>query len=180
VPGLRWVRAIGPDHIVVIANDAKYSYAAKDGTLFITAVRSPVFSHHEPIKLREDAYLRYMDQGPRTFTIRVCGDSEVTRRQAHVMSDNLTKPPLVTTHVTRHGTCPHAGTWLGIDADEHTVVSTIKTAEDTDDLIVRVLELDGVTGGVTYQAMPASIGPYQIATFRLRDERLIPSDGLES
>jgi alpha-mannosidase len=116
---------------VVIANDAKYSYAAKDGTLFITAVRSPVFSHHEPIKLREDAYLRYMDQGPRTFTIRVCGDSEVTRRQAHVMSDNLTKPPLVTTHVTRHGTCPHAGTWLGIDADEHTVVSTIKTAEDT-------------------------------------------------
>ena len=180
VPGLRWVRAVGRDQTVVIANDAKYSYAAKDGVLYITAIRSPVFSHHEPIKLRDDAFLRYMDQGPRSFILRIYGDATVSRRAAYVIADNLTKPPVVTTHVARQGTGDHAGTWLEVDASDDAVITTIKTAEDTDDVIVRVLELDGSLGQLTSVDASTSLAPRRLATFRLRHHAVASSDGLES
>ncbi len=179
VPGLRWVRAVGPDQTVVIANDAKYSYAAKDGTLFITVVRSPVFAHHDPIELRDDAHLRYMDQGPQSFTLRLYGDRQVSRRQAQIMADNLTKPPIVTTHVARHGTADHAGAWLALTADEATAITAIKAAEDTDDVIVRAVELDGETGRLSYHDSHLSISGRGILSARLNDGRLIETDGLE-
>lgn len=179
VPGLRWVRAVGPEQTVVIANDAKYSYAAKDGTLFITALRSPVFSHHEPIELRDDAYLRYMDQGPRSFTLRIFGDASVSRREAFGIADALIRPVVVTTHVARHGTGAHAGSWLDVAASEDAVVTTIKTAEDSDDLIVRALELDGETGTLSHGDQRLPLPPRRIVTARLAGDRLSQSDGLE-
>ena len=180
VPGLRWVRAVGRAQTVVIANDAKYSYAAKDGVLYITAIRSPVFSHHDPIKLRDDAFLRYMDQGPRSFTLRIHSDAKISRRKAHVMADGLTKPPVVTTHVARHGTGAHAGTWLDIGASDDTVITTVKTAEDTDDVIVRALELDGTPGQLTSGGVVMGVDPRRLATFRLSRRGMSGSDGLES
>ena len=180
VPGLRWVRATGPDQTVVIANDAKYSYAAKDGTLYITAVRSPVFSHHEPVELRDDAYLRFMDQGPQSFTIRILGEEEISRRQAQTLADALTKPPIVTTHVARNGTADHAGVWLDLSAGETTAITTIKTAEDTDDIIVRAQELDGESGELGHGDNRLPIRARSILSARLSDGTLTETDGLEA
>jgi len=179
VPGLRWVRASASDQTVVIANDAKYSYAAKDGTLYITAVRSPVFSHHEPVILQEDAYLRYMDLGPQNFTIRIFGDTDISRRQAQIMADSLTKRPIVTTHVARNGTHDHTGAWLKLHIDNSAVITSIKTAEETDDVIVRALELDGNSASLDNGAIAITVRPFAIATARLSADKLSGTDGLE-
>jgi alpha-mannosidase len=103
-PGHRWVRAVRRDLAIVIVNDAKYSYAAQDGTLFITAVRSPVFAHHDPITLQSDARYRWMDQGEQRFTIHIHAGSNLSRRDAHRLADALLRPPLVTrAEVIAHG-----------------------------------------------------------------------------
>ncbi len=179
VPGLRWVRAVGPDRTVVLANDAKYSYAAKDGVLYLTALRSPVFSHHDPVKLRDEAFLRYMDQGPSSFVLRLRSAPAISRREAHLMADALTKPPVVTTHVARHGTRPHAGAWLEVDPTANVVVTTLKTAEDGDAPILRALELDGTPGRLGHGQSAARLDPRRIATLRVGDDGLRPTNGLE-
>lgn len=179
VPALRWVRATGGGRTTVIANDAKYSYAAKDGTLYITAVRSPVFSHHEPIELKDGAYLRYMDQGPRSFTLRIRSGASIRRGEAMAMADALTKPLVVTTHVARHGKAPHTGAWLNVKASGTAAVTTIKTAEDSDDVIVRAIELDGETGSINQGGNSVSIKPRGIASVRLGKGGLSETDGLE-
>jgi alpha-mannosidase len=192
VPGLRWVRAVGPEQTVAMVNDAKYSYAAREGVLDLTALRSPVFSHHDPVALREDAFLRYMDQGVSSFVVRLRSGAEISRREVQVMADELTKPPVVTTHVARHGAGAHVGTWLDLGVGENVVVTTLKTAEDTDDVIVRALELKTAedTDDVIVRALEldgrawrvggVALHPRRIATLRLRGDELSATDGLES
>ena len=111
-PGQRWVRAVRSDLVVAIANDAKYSYAALDGTLFITAVRSPVFAHHDPMALQPGVHYRHMDQGEQRFTILVQAARDLTRRDAWRLADALLRPPVVTPHVSRGGDRPWRGQWL--------------------------------------------------------------------
>lgn len=180
VPGLRWVRAETAEQTVVIANDAKYSYAAKDGTLYITAVRSPVFSHHVPIELREGAFLRYMDLGEQSFTLRLYGDDRVSRCRAHALADELTRPPVVTTHVARHGTDGHAGCWLDMETGPSTAITTIKTAEDGDEVILRAVEFDGADGHVSFADATLSVRARGIASLRLCGDILSATDGLET
>lgn len=179
VPGLRWVRVETAGGAVGIANDAKYSYAALDGTLYLTAVRSPVFAHHDPVALPEGAFLRHMDLGPQSFTLRFLADQALGRRRVQALADALTKPPLVTTHVARGGSAPHAGSWLEVDAGPSTAVTTLKAAEEADEVILRAVELDGVPGAVGLGGEVAAVPPRGIATLRLRGGTLVASDGLE-
>src|SRR5271166_4091516 len=111
-PGHRWVRAVRSDLVVALANDAKYSYAAQGGTLFITAVRAPVFAHHDPMTLQPDIRYRHMDQGEQRFTIQVQAAADLSRRQAWRLADALLRPPVVTLHVSRGGDRPWHGQWL--------------------------------------------------------------------
>jgi alpha-mannosidase len=117
-----------------------------------------------------------MDQGVSSFVVRLRSGAEISRREVQVMADELTKPPVVTTHVARHGAGAHVGTWLDLGVGENVVVTTLKTAEDTDDVIVRALELDGRPG----QVGGVALHPRRIATLRLRGDELLATDGLES
>jgi alpha-mannosidase len=180
VPGLRWVRAVGLEQTVAFVNDAKYSYAARDGVLYLTALRSPVFSHHDPVKLRDDAFLRYMDQGPTSFVLRIRSAPAISRREVHVLADDLTKPPVVTTHVARHGTGAHAGTWLDVEVTGNVAACTLKTAEDGDHVILRALELDGAPGQIGHAGRTATVHPRRIATLRLDESGVTTLNGLES
>jgi hypothetical protein len=73
---------VRPDPLVAIANDAKYIYGAQGDTLFITAVRSPVFAHHDPMKSQPGARHRHMDQGEQRFTIREQAAPKLSRSDA--------------------------------------------------------------------------------------------------
>jgi alpha-mannosidase len=177
-PGQRWVRAVRPDLIVAIVNDAKYSYAAQDGTLFITAVRSPVFAHHDPMKLQPGARYRHMDQGEQRFTIRVQAAPDLSRRDAWRLADALLRPPVITPHVSRGGDRPWQGQWLRAQAETSTV-TTVKLSEDGSALVLRALELEGQSDRLVVDDRTVDMPARGIVTALSSVDGLRLSDGLE-
>ena len=178
VPALRWIRAIGPDREVALVNDAKYAFAGADGTVYVTAVRSPVYAHHDPIPVEEGARYRYMDQGEQTFTFWLRAGSTVSRKAAVDLAETLNKPPVVTPHVSRAGTAGPQGQWLEVDA-EGAHVSTLKMAEDGDRTVLRVCNLDGTETTVRIAGRDCSLRPRAVASLGLDDDAIVDLDGLE-
>ena len=179
VPGLRWVRAVSAEKTVALTNDAKYSFAALDGSLYITAVRSPVYAHHTPVELNDEASNRYMDQGEQTFTIEVFGAKHVSRRDTAALAEHLNKPLIATPHVSRGGTGPHRGQWLSPSVNSG-VICALKMAEDSDDTIIRAVELDGKTDQLVLNGSAIALPPRGIVTARVQNAEITASDGLES
>jgi alpha-mannosidase len=176
--GHRWVRAVRSGVAVVLANDAKYSYAAQDGTLFITAARSPVYAHHDPVVLEPDRMQRYLDQGEQLFTLRIQAAPVLTRRQAMALADGLLKPPVVTPHVSRGGEAPHQGQWLAVETAS-AAVTALKRAEDGKGAILRAIELDGHADQLHVGESAVEVNQRSIVTARLDGAGLQKSDGLE-
>jgi alpha-mannosidase len=178
VAGHRWVRAVRPGLAVTIANDAKYSYAAQHGTLYITATRSPVYSHHDPVALQPGAVYRYMDQGEQCFALSIAASSAGTRQDAMRLADALLKPPVVTPHVSRGGTAPHIGQWLDVRTGSGAVIA-LKCAEDGDATIIRAIELNGVADQLIVAGRVVPIKPRGIVSAALADGTMREVDGLE-
>jgi alpha-mannosidase len=177
-PGHRWVRAVRSDHVVAITNDAKYSYAAQDGTLFITAVRSPVFAHHDPMTLQPDVRYRCMDQGEQRFTIHVQAAPVLSRRDAWRLADALLRPPVVTPHVSRGGDRPWHGQWLRAQTATSTLTA-VKLAEGHNALVLRGVELEGRADRLIVDAGAVDIPARGVVTALARANAVSVSDGLE-
>jgi alpha-mannosidase len=177
-PGQRWVRAVRSDHVVVIANDAKYSYAAKDGTLYMTAVRSPPFARHDPMTLPPELRYRCMDQGEQRFTIRVQAGPDLSRRDAWRLADALLRPPVVTPHVSRGGERPWHGRWLRAQTATSTLTA-VKLAEDHDSLVLRGVELEGRPDRLIVEGGAVDIPARGMATALAGSDAVAASDGLE-
>lgn len=181
-PGQRWVLLSDADgYGIVVANDAKYSYAARDGMFCITAVRSPVYAHHRPVQLDPDGRYPYIDQGEQTFVVRLLAGPGVRARQAQQLADDLLCPPLATPHVAREGSGPHRAGLLGVQASSSSAV-WLKAAEDGQDMVLRVLEHEGHPDTVTLPASGNrfSVPPYGLLTLRRGgDGHWRQSDGLE-
>jgi alpha-mannosidase len=141
--GQRWVLASGAgEYGAALANDAKYSYAAAHGTLYMTVLRSPVFAHHEPYVLDPAGNYPYVDQGEQSFTLRLLAGKGLTASAAHRLADELLSPPIATPHVARAGTGPYKATLLQVRAGSSTA-TCLKMAEDGSGAILRILEHDG-------------------------------------
>jgi alpha-mannosidase len=178
VAGQRWVRAVRDGATVVLANDAKYSYAAADGVLYLTAARAPVFAHHVPVELQDGAVYRYLDQGEQGFTLRIACGADVGRADAARLADALLRPPLATPHVGRGGTAPHRGQWLDVGCDGGTVLA-LKAAEDGAGAILRAVDLSGAPTALRVGAARVAIAANGIASARLGAGGLRECDGLE-
>ena len=178
VSGQRWVRAVRAGANVTVVNDAKYSYAARDGVLYITALRSPVYSHHDPVKLQEGAVYRYLDQGEHRFTVRIDADGGATRQDAMRLADDLLNPPVSTPQVARGGRAAPLGQWLKA-ATRHGAVTALKLAEESDALILRAIELDGAPDALRVAGAEVAIRPRGIVAAALSAEGMKALDGLE-
>jgi alpha-mannosidase len=177
-PGHRWVRAVRPDLTVVIANDAKYSYAALDGTLFITAVRSPVFAHHDPTTLRPGTLYRHMDQGEQCFKVWVQAGAEMSRRDAWRLADALLRPPVITPHMSRGGDQPWQGRWLHTQSTT-SALTAVKLSEDGTAVVLRAAELEGRPDRLVADDKAVDVPARGIVTALLSTNDLRLSDGLE-
>ena len=179
-PGQSWVLAQVSDYGVAIANDAKYSYAAQGNELFLTAARSPAMAHHDPMVLADRADPpSYADQGQQRFTIRIVAGVNVSAFEAQKLADGLLRLPVVIPHVTRTGSWAQSGSLLDLTTAS-TVPSWLKLAEDNDDLILRVLEVEGKEDNITISNHEAfRVGPYELITLRLHESEIVPCDGLE-
>ena len=177
-PGQRWVDASGAlgdggRFGLAVLNDAKYGFDVIDGDIGVTAVRSPIYAHHEPAVPRPDTRYAYQDQGIQRFTLGLFphrggwADAGATREALLV-----NQRPTVLFEFFHDGPLPQTGSYLAVEPDT-VVAGSLKLAEDGDDLVIRVVETAG-------QAAPARIHlpawdrdvafvirPFEIRTFRI-------------
>jgi alpha-mannosidase len=177
-PGHRWVRAVRSDLTVAIVNDAKYSFAAVGGTLFMTAVRSPVFAHHDPMTLRPNVPYRHMDQGEQRFTIHVHAARQLSRHHTWQLADALVRPPVAIPHVSRGGDREWHGQWLQARAAT-SVLTAVKLAEGNDTLVLRALELEGEEDRLILDPGDAFVPARGMTTVLANAQGVTVSDGLE-
>lgn len=168
---------------LTVINNAKHGYdtSPADGetsaSLGITAIRSAVFSWHDPRLIGEDEIHRYQDQGAQRFSLTLvphAGDWRTvgaTRRAAE-----LGQPVRAMLESFHTGPLPRRLS-LADDAAGPVMITAIKGTEDDGedgpDLIVRAVETTGEPAEVTLQLpvagreVTAAFAPYQLRTFRV-------------
>ena len=180
-PAERWVdvsgRVADGGAGMAVLNDAKYSFDVDGATIGVTAVRSPIFAHHEPAIPVEGVRYQFQDQGVQRFTLGLLPhrgswqDSGATRRAIE-----LNQRPTVLLESFHDGALAATGSFASIEPD-HVVVGAMKLAEDGDDVVVRIAETVGRSAPVRL-AFPAwdrtltfDIGPFELRTFRVPRDR---------
>jgi alpha-mannosidase len=145
-PGGRWVdvtgirMADGAVYGLSLLNDGKYSFAVSGDTLAMTALRSPIYAHHDPLLPDADRDYSYLDQGRQRFSYSLVAhdgpwqDAGIARAAAL-----LNQPPEVMLATFHAGELPPVASYLHIDTD-NVDVGAVKLWEEGDDLIVRLAE----------------------------------------
>jgi alpha-mannosidase len=183
-PGQSWVDLSGISrdnrelYGLSLLNDGKYSFDIFNKVLSLTALRSPIYAHHMPMVPEPEAHYAYLDQGIQRFTYTLLPheggwESAGTVRRAAELNQ---RPIAVIETFHPQGALPQSDSFLSVDRD-NVVVSVIKQAEDSDDLILRAHETDGVASDATIslprwsRTIQAHFAPSEIKTFRVpRDE----------
>jgi alpha-mannosidase len=187
-PLQRWVKLSSGGAALAVLNDGIYSGSADSGSLDLTLLRSPVYSHHENQHPRPDIYHRYADQGEKEFFIRLkaypqgAGNDEIARRALE-----LNQPPVYVIESSHGGEFPAEQSFCAVREGSSALISTIKRSEDGDGWIVRAVESGGketqaeidfawlgVKGGFSFT-------PYEIKTIKIadRDRKITETNLLE-
>ena len=171
-PGLCWMGVKGAEGAYALINDNKYSFSVKGSTMYLTAIRSPIYGDHG--RPRNDEAL-YTDQGCSEFNYALTSlDTSAlgkTVRRARIFN-----VPTVNIMENRHaGHLPLSFSGLGVDAD-NVSVSAFKRAEDDRGFVLRAYETDGraadatFAGGLLPTPVKAHLEPYEIKTLYLPDD----------
>jgi alpha-mannosidase len=172
---------------LAVVNNAKHGYDVSPGTpgadsasIGITAVRSPVYSWHDPRQLEPDGFFAYQDQGPQSFSYLVvphAGDwraAGLSRRAAE-----LGAPVRAMLESFHPGPLPGAHSYVS-DGNGQVMVTAVKGRHDggpRPDLVVRAVETTGrpararIALPMVGRVIEADFGASQIRTFR------VPLDG---
>jgi alpha-mannosidase len=173
-PLQRWAKLCSGGAALAVLNDGVYSGSAEGGSLDLTLLRSPVFSHHENQHPRPDLYHRYVDQGEREFLIRLkaypcgAGNDEITRRALE-----LNQPPVYVVESSHQGEFPPERSFCAVREGSSAIVSVIKRSEDDDGWIVRAVEAGGretrAEIDFSWLGLKGSfaLGPYEIKTIKI-------------
>lgn len=159
VPGQQWVDLSESKFGVSMLNDCKYGYDALDHTLRLTLLRSPHYPHAiEPWRLNDD---RFTDQGDHSFTYSLFPHHHDWREGGTVRHARELNHPLL----VLDGTAPQLPSIVTISTPS-VIVDSIKKAEDTDEVIIRMHEAHG-------QAVKTTL------TFGLRADAVMECDLME-
>jgi alpha-mannosidase len=178
-PGQRWLdvagtlRRGGATFGLAVLNDGKYGFDVVDGSIGVTAVRSPIYAHHEPAVPRPGVRYSYQDLGLQRFRLALLphaggwAAAALTRRAAL-----LNQPPDAVLESFHAGSLPASASYLAVEP-ENVVLGSVKVAEDGDDLVVRLVEAAGraararIAAPLLRRELAVDVGPYEIRTFRL-------------
>ncbi|HYH92977.1 MAG TPA: glycoside hydrolase family 38 C-terminal domain-containing protein [Candidatus Saccharimonadales bacterium] len=187
-PGQRWIDVSGPLQRgepkgpdvdegatggLAILNDGKYAFDVRGAEAGVTAVRSPIYAHHEPMTPREGVRYQFQDQGLQRFTLGLVphqgawAEAGLTRH-----SLELNQRPTVLLESYHAGPLPRRASYVSVTPD-HLVVGALKVAEDGDDLIVRLVETAGRPAAARVdlpawdRSFTAEIGAFEIRTFQV-------------
>ena len=174
VPGQTWIAVRGQEGGVALVNDCKYSFSVQEGTVDVTAVRSPYYNDHARGNRRVPES-DLTDQGDTEFfyALRAMTAGEGWGKlvqEAH--SFNL--PCTVILENNHTGALPHSGSFLTVSA-ENVALSAVKRREDNRGTVIRLYETDGkktavtVSGAVLPAPLETVLMPYSVETFTLPD-----------
>ncbi|UNX56375.1 alpha-mannosidase [Georgenia sp. TF02-10] len=174
---------------LAVVNDTKHGFDVSPGdgpgdgspgdgpSIGITAVRSPVYSWHDPRELDPDGFYSYQDQGVQRFRYQLVphgGDwraADLMRRSAE-----LGAPVRAMLESFHDGALP-AATSFAADDGGQVMVTAVKGSEDDGadgaDLVVRAVETTGrpadarIALPLVGRTLTTRFGPSQIRTFRV-------------
>ncbi|HUB34360.1 MAG TPA: glycoside hydrolase family 38 C-terminal domain-containing protein [Bryobacteraceae bacterium] len=173
-PGQRWIdMSGGGDYGLAVVNDAKYGYSALANDMRISIVRGAPFAHHIPHKLDPAADHIWQDQGVQTFRLLLVPhrgawqDAGIQRA-----AEEFTTPVPVVYQGIHRGSRPQAASFLSVSAPD-IVITAIKKAEESNDLIVRCYETAGHAGTASIgfdfagKRWSGTFRAYEIKTLRM-------------
>jgi alpha-mannosidase len=133
VPAQQWVDLSEQKFGISLLNDSKYGHDASDTTLRLTVLRSPHYPHPiDPLRLADD---RVTDQGEHSFTYSLFPHAGDWRAGGSTQrARELNQPPLVVAGLA--ASVPS----LFTISSQNVLVDSIKKAEDSDDVIIRLHE----------------------------------------
>ncbi len=136
VPALQWGDISDAKHGLSLLNDCKYGYDAKGNVLRLSLLRSPEWP--DP----------HADEGHHEFIYSIYPHAGTWRDALTVREGYNLNYPLLTLQAEKHtGSLPETHSFLQIE-QQNVVVTTLKKAEDNEDLVVRFYEWAGKSGDV--------------------------------
>jgi len=177
-PGGEWIDVGDNNYGLSLINNAKYSYDVEDNLLSLTVLRSPVYAHHIPRELDPDEDYRYIDQGEQEFTYILLPHRGSWKDAETVsLAEGLNNPPIAFIEYNHKGILPQEKSFIEVDK-ENIIVSVIKKAEDSEDIIVRAYETRGISTDVNFVLFDrnwnASFSPCEIKTFLIPRNKFLP------
>ncbi len=160
-----------------VISDSIFAYRAKEGTLGLTVVRSPIYGdlRIRDIDLGDDYPI--MEQGITEGRLRVLFSGDAEDR-----ADAFCSGVTVIDESNHTGTLPPAGSYVQLSGDG-VGISCVKYAEDGGGIIVRIREYRGTAQHciLTVKGVPfeTDVAPYEIKTLLYRDGTVRETDMLE-
>ncbi|KIL42200.1 hypothetical protein SD70_03260 [Gordoniibacillus kamchatkensis] len=185
-PGQSWVdyggilREGGTVYGLSLINDAKYSYSIMNKELALTVLRSPIYAHHDPLVPDANGHYSFIDQGIQQFHYRLLpheGSWEQAGTVKRALELNQRPTSIIETY--HEGKLPQKASYISVDQD-NIIVSSVKKAEEGNDLIVRCYETSKTATRATIRlpyadrVIEASFGPCEIKTFRVPEDADLP------
>jgi alpha-mannosidase len=181
VPAHAWMDLSQPDRGLSLLNDCKYGHEAFGQMIALTLLRGPL--NPDPTSDQEEHWFTY-SLYPHAGTWR--------EAQTHRQALDLNDPVVVVRTGAHDGSLPAVGSFLQLDGTPVTL-EALKRAEDSEALIIRLVERHGASGPVTVtlpapiveatecnlleredepvahagQALSFTIDPFQIRTFKV-------------
>jgi len=136
VPAQQWADLSEQKFGVSLLNDSKYGHDASDTTLRLTLLRSPHYPHAiDPLRMTDD---RVTDQGEHQYTYSLFPHAGDWRNGGSVQrARELNQPAVVTP-----GNAVSVSSLFTISSP-NVIVDSVKKAEDSDDVIIRLHEAYG-------------------------------------
>jgi alpha-mannosidase len=178
-PGQRWVDASGTlakangMFGLAVLNESKHGFDVDGGEIGVTAVRSPIYAHHEPVTPVPGVRYEFQDQGIQRFTLWLRPHrgawSEAGLTRAALEAN---QPPTTLLEAPHAGRLPTKAAYAHVEPD-HVSIGALKVAEDAENVVVRLIETSGLAARATVElplwerTIEVDIGPFEIRTFRL-------------
>ncbi len=198
-PGQRWVDVSGKYHTLnreleyglTVINDSKYGFDVYGSEIRMSVLRSPPYAQHDPHKVdpRFEDY-PYIDQGEQNFRYILLPHLNSWMENFHrifELSEILNSGFFYVFEEQHSGPMPGELSLVEVDPSD-VALSVVKLAEDSDDVVVRIVEYTGrsrtarVKSTVLGRDLNVHLKPFEIKTLRIplnREKPIVECDLIE-
>lgn len=170
-PGINWTAVKGTSGGFALINNNTYSSSVKDGTIYHTVVRSPIFGDHGGPRTDESDFT---SQGRFDFNYVIMPTADDwcdVIKEGKLLNKGFTYI-LDTWHDGNLPAAPYSAITIDVD---NILVSTIKRSEDSSGTVIRLYETDGketpftASGDILPAPICDTITPWSVETYFLKD-----------